>query len=162
MPTRSVKNSPKSGFGSNSPHLREAADDGLIGWGSRDLADALEDAVALLHHDVGGHPAEDAAVDGQVPRAGLVQHQEPPSALAVEQPVVTGGVEAAPHRLQGRLQGGASEAHAGRPLLLLLGILADSAPSHRPEEGKATLLPARGDYEGGWGKVEEVVAGGSF
>lgn len=69
-------------------------------------------AGALLDLDVWGHAGEDApAYKGDVPCAVLVEVHEPPGALAVEQAVVAGGVEAAPHRLQRRLQGGAREAH---------------------------------------------------
>jgi hypothetical protein len=68
-------------------------------------------AVVGLYLDVRGHAAQHGLADGQVPRAGLVERHEPPGALAVEQAVVAGGVDSAPHGLQGRLQGGPGEAH---------------------------------------------------
>jgi len=101
-----------------SAHLLEAANEGLVrGCEGHAVGDGRPDshgvAGPLLDRDLGGHPGEDAAAyKGDVPCAVLVERHEPPGALAVEQAVVAGGVEAAPHRLKRRLQGGAREAHS--------------------------------------------------
>lgn len=98
-------------------HLLEAADEGLVRrCGGRAVRDGGPDshgvAGALCDIDDGGHAGEDApAGKGDVPCAVFIERHEPPGALAVEQAVVASGVEAAPHRLQRRLQGGAREAH---------------------------------------------------
>jgi hypothetical protein len=89
---------------SNRAHLIEAADKGPIrcgrAWARGEGADALGVSAALLDLDIGGHAREDAAVgEREVPRTVLLERDEPSTSLAVEQPVVSSCVEAAPHRL---------------------------------------------------------------